>query len=511
MLRSLVCTCIFGLFAFGNFERQSAWAWQSADSFTVLVYNVENLFDADNVALFDDYKPDRYQPKDLVKKLKNITQVLANFNGGKGPEVILFQEFESDQTPGKTPFDYSAFLKSYSGTTVDAMLGKNINDTIRDLPVEALLLKSLTDAGLRPYNVSLGEYRPDPTGRIVAHINATFSQFPIVSTTTHQTEGARGILEVVHKVGGSQLITMNNHWKSGASNVDDEKIRLGNASTLRERVDQLLKSDPSADIVIGGDFNSQYNQAVVNSKMEQTAINGIAGSQGDEQAIQKPGGPSLYNLWHEVPVKQRGSDVYNERWGTLMQMMITRGLYDFSGTQYVDNSFTTAAVPNINAQAGSLVPISWESIDGMSGGFSDHLPVYANFKLVREGDKKRFMELSNPGKNDSPKELRAVDYAATAQAEPLRSIRELGTDAAIKSTDNLGHAFLVDATVSGDFPFRVKIFDEEYTVWAYNEKFRVDMYKRFPVGKPMKFLGEVGIHKGKWQFIVRDPSWLEVR
>ena len=70
---------------------------------------------------------------------------------------------------------------------------------------------------------------------------------------------------------------------------------------------------------------------------------------------------------------------------------------------------------------------------------------------------------------------------------------------------------MVEATVYCNLPFRIKVFEEEFTVWAYNEKFRVSIYNRYPIGKPMVFLGEVGVHKDKWQFIVRDPSWLEVK
>jgi hypothetical protein len=402
-------------------------------------------------------------------------------------------------------------MKSYSQTTVEAMLGDGLTDAVRDLPVQALLLKSLQDAGLSSYSIAMGEYRPDPTGRTVAHVNATFSQFPITRSMTHQTDGARGILEVMHDVGGSPLVTLNNHWKSGASNVDDEKIRLGNARTLRVRLDELLKADPAADIVIGGDFNSQYNQSATNAKMEQTAINDIAGSQGDEMAIRQLDGPQLYNLWHEVPLNRRGSDVYNQQWGTLIQIMITRGLYDFSGVQYVDNSLNIAAIENVNCQAGSRAPIRWQMIDGKSGGFSDHLPVYAQFKRVTEDAKDRYLPLSNPGTNDAPTELRSIDYAATAQAKPFRTVKSLGSDQAIKSIDNIGHAFLVEVTVSGNFPFRIKIFNEEFTVWAYDEKFRVNIYNRYPLEQSMVFLGELGVYKEKWQFIVRDPSWLEVK
>jgi Endonuclease/Exonuclease/phosphatase family len=488
----------------------SLYAQVADEKFVVVVYNVENLFDADEVALYDDYKPDRYRPTDMAKKIKNITQVLAHFRGGKGPNIILFQEFEADQTPGSQPVDYVGLLKKYSSTTVDAMLSGEVSRDVRDLPVEVLLLKSLQEAGLDRYEIAMGEYRPDPTGRTVAHVNATFSQFPIVKSTTHQTAGARGILEVVHQVHGNPLFTLNNHWKSGASNLEDETVRLGNARTLRARLDQILQQDPSADVIIGGDFNSQYNQKNMNPTMKQTAINDIAGSQGDELALLRTGGPSLYNLWFELAVDRRGSDVYQGNWGTLMQIMLTRGLYDYKGVQYVDNSFGVAALENLNAQPGTKVPFAWQSIDGLSGGFSDHLPIYAQFQVVKDNASSKYLQLQNPGTSNAPNVARAVDYAAAANAQSFEDVKSLGSDKKLRTLDNIGHIFKVDSKVSADFPFRVMIFEEEYTVWSHNEKFRVNMYQRFPVGSTMKFLGELGIHKGKWQFVVRDPSWLEV-
>lgn len=513
MNRLICASAAFGFaLVLGLFVNVTPLLAQSAnkDNFTVVVYNVENLFDADGVALYDDYKPENYKPKDLLTKVKNITRILAHFRDGKGPEIVLFQEFEADQTPSKAAFDYQAFLKQYGNTTVESMLSGNPSPEICDLPAEAFLLKSLKDAGLDSYNVSVGQYRPDPTGRTVAHVNVTFSQFPIVSTTTHQTDGARGILEVVHDVGGAKLITMNNHWKSGASNVEDEKVRVGNAKVLRARLDQILAQDPSADVVIGGDFNSQYNQSKTNSQMKETAINDIAGSQGNEMAIRKSGGPKLYNLWFELPVDKRGSDVYSDHWGTLMQVMITPGLYDYNGVQYVDNSFSVAALEDVNAQAGSLVPISWETVEGNGYGFSDHLPVVAKFRRVTENSKDRYLELSSPSIDDAPKNLRSIDYSFATKGKH-RTAKSLGSDQAIRKTENMGHLFYVEAMVSGEKPFRIKIFDEEYTVWSYNEKHRVNMYNRFPVGKPMNFLGELGVHKGKWQFIVRDPAWLDAK
>ena len=117
-------------------------------TFTVMVYNVENLFDIDGVSLFSDYEPDRYGPAKLATKLRNIAELVGDAGGITGPEVILFQEFEVDQTPDGSPFDYAAFLRRSKGRSVSDLLGERLDAKARDLPVEALLLKQFEDSGL---------------------------------------------------------------------------------------------------------------------------------------------------------------------------------------------------------------------------------------------------------------------------------------------------------------------------------------------------------------------------
>ena len=156
------------------------------------------------------------------------------------------------------------------------------------------------------------------------------------------------------------------------------------------------------------------------------------------------------------------------------------------------------------------MPIAWVSIDGVSGGFSDHLPIYAKFRVAGERNSNRFMSLDKPAVDNAPTKYRPVDYLAGLNGKPPTA-KSFTNDKGLRKIDHIGHVFLVESTVSGDFPFRIKIFEQEYTVWAFNEKFRVEMYKRYPVGTPMVFQGELGVHKGQWQFIVRDPQWLEIR
>ncbi len=478
------------------------------EDFYVVAYNVENLFDLDGISLFDDYRAEKYGPKHLLRKLQNLASLLKTVNGGKGPDIILFQEIEADQTPKSGPFDYRGFLKKYALTSLEQMLtSKTLSDEIKDLPAEAWLLKALSDSGLGEFNVAVAEFRPDPT-RTVAHVNATFSKFPIVETRTHQSNGARGALEVVHKIDGHRLHTFNNHWKSGATDPESEKIRLGNAQVVRDRLASILTENPAADIILGGDFNSQYNQSQAVPALTKTALNDILGSRGDEAAMVSDQEIVLYNLWYELPVEQRGSDVYRDQWGTLMQLIISRGLYNQHGIQYHDNSFGVLAVEGLNAQRGTGMPIRWVFGEDDGGGFSDHLPIYARFHVVNVNAPRRYIEIQSPGNEATgTAKLRWVDYKAALKVEHP-SVHDLAGDNEIKDFSKLGHIFRVKGKVSGEKPLRIRIFEDDYNLWAFDVEMRRAIYAKLTVGAEFDIIAELGIHEGQWQFVIRDLAWL---
>lgn len=475
-----------------------------------MAYNVENLFDIDGVAIFDDYKSPKYGPKQFLVKLRNHAKVLATVNQGRGPEIVLFQELEGDQTPSPHPLDYRAILEKYRDMPLESMLTEPISNEIKDLPAEVFMLKALKEAGLADYYVSVAAFRPDPTGRDVAHVNATFSQFPIAKSRTHQSNGARGTLEVVHQLGDHQLYTFNSHWKSGASNPAEETIRIGNAKVLRDRLNQILGEDASADIVLGGDFNSQYNQLQRFPSMRRTAMNSMLKSQGDELAIQDTRPLDLYNLWYELPPDRRTSDAYQGYWGTLMNLMITRGLYDHRGVQYVDNSFQVLAIENVNAQAGSGLPIRWRSVNGNGTGFSDHLPILAKFQILSDNDANSFVQLIKPGvEGDSSFETKGIKSSFKINPLTITKTKEIGSDEAIQKLELLGHVFLVDAEIVAEKPMRIKLFQDEFKLWSFDEQIRLQIYDKFPVGAKVRFYGELDFHEGMWQFLIHDADWLE--
>ena len=138
--------------------------------------------------------------------------------------------------------------------------------------------------------------------------------------------------------------------ESGAGNPAMENTRLGNAKTVRDRLDQILQENPKADVIIGGDFNTQYNQGQRYSFMTKTAIPGCFRFSRGRSHVQGEGKPDLYNLWFDLPPDQRFSDEYNGEWGTLIQVLVTRGLGDGKGVDYVPGTFHQVRVAGVNSR-----------------------------------------------------------------------------------------------------------------------------------------------------------------
>lgn len=489
-------------------------ATAAAREFSVLTYNVENLFDADKVAIFDEYaetgSPDAYNPAKALRKIQNIASVLKTFNNGAGPEVVCFNEIEIDFTPDSSASDHAAFLEKYRGTTVDKMLTTELNDEIRGVPAEALLLKYLEDNGMTGYRVVVGADKPDlaavgsedrETHR-KAQKSAVFTKFPVLETRSHPTPDARDILEVKLDVDGHPLTVFVNHWKSRASDLAAENSRRFNAKTLRDRLEQIFAENPSADVLLAGDFNSHYNQTQAFPHLGRTAVNDVLGSQGDELKTALAKDLSIYNLWYELPRKERYSDEFKGVWGTLMQKMVTPGLYDQNGVQYVDNSFSVVRLDGINRHTELGLPHRWSNA-GEGSGTSDHFPIVARFRTVEDADPSARIAPEKPGKEDATDEPLRVGYE---KLSPGR-VPALTSQVAKSADEHVGELFRVAAMVTSRRPLAVEAFGSEFLLWSPDE----DLLKRmrgFAKGDKVEFLGELGLHKGKWQFVVHSPQWL---
>ena len=496
--------CLFGILLIGLLLPLLA----SARPFIVLVYNVENLFDADSQAMFEDYQPARYSRQHVLTKVKNVAEIVSRFENGRGPDIILFQELEMDISNSDEVPNYEAILSRYSRVTIDEMLGDKFDEAVADLPSEALLMKAMADRGLTGYHVVRGEnVRSEDTKRGMAQKCAVFTRFPVKKAISHPTFNARAIQEVQVTVDGELLYLFNNHWKSGASSTKTEPVRVRNAQTLRTRLDEIFKDDPHADVIIGGDFNSQYNQKVRYKKMKPTALNDVLGSQGNELAIRGKS-RDLYNLWFELPTEERGSDTYKGEWGTLMQVIISRGLYDLRGVQYVDNSFGVAKIAGLNIYDTGL-PNRW-SFDGSGGrGYSDHLPIFAKFITVNDDRADRYISLRNPSEDTGLASVNKIDYSKLDLENISVTMDRIPEGSSLRQEAFIGKIVRVDGKVAKGSRLKVVIRNDVYDIWSFSSPLRKKLRVDYETGDTMRFYGELGLYKGRWQFVVRDASWVK--
>ena len=476
--------------------------------FTVMAYNVENLADVDRVAPYDDYvevpdDPNSYGPSKMAKKLKTIATVMKSVGNGIGPDVVILNELEADHTPESTVTDVSAFLEKYSQTTYEKMLSTELNDELRGLPAEVWLLKALEDEGLKGYTVIVADVPGDAQKHQDAITNGLLTRFPIVSKKTWETPSARGILETKLQVGDSTFTVMGNHWKSGAGNPAMENTRLGNAKTVRDRLDQILQEDPKSDVIRGGDFNTQYNPGPRYSFMTKTAIQDVLGSQGDAAMFKGEGKPDLYNLWFDVPPDQRFSDEYNGEWGTLIQILVTRGLGDGKGVDYVPGSFHHVRVPGVNSHEPLGLPWRWTNY-GPGWGASDHFPVIATFRV---GSNASSNGLALPQTSLPQKEAVKVGFDKIDRSK-LRNSSVLKNATPEDLAKAMGEFFVVEGTLSKIRPLEIDVDGKPYSLHSFDKNLK-DAIRAMAKGSQVKIVGELGLFKGKLQFVIRDSSWIK--
>ncbi len=499
MMRALFRVCLLA------FSLSAA----SARPFTVVAYNVENLFDLDGAGGYEDYQPANYTRAHALTKLQNIARVVAKFDGGRGPDVLLLSEIETDKTPGPGAPDYDALLARFAGTTLADMLGAKFTAAVGDLPAEALLAKALADAGMTGYRIVSGEDLTAAGSERKQEIkNVIFTRLPVKRAKSHPTLDARAILEVQVEVDGAPLYLFANHWKSGAGDAATETTRAANARTLRARLDEIFQADPNADVIIGGDLNSHHNQKQRYPAMKTTGLNDVLRSQGNELAI-RGAQRDLYNLWFELPAAERGSDTYRGEWGTLMHLIISRGLYDFRGVQYVDNSFSVAKFPGLNADAQGL-PVRWSFEGPRGGGFSDHFPVAARFVTVTEGRADRYLPVG--GASVERPDDAAVRKIARVAVDPVKEAlaqEGLPPGTSIRTDAYKGKVFRVQGRVAAGSRLAVEFRGETYDVWSYDEALRTKLRADFKEGAEVRFYGELGQYRGRWQFVIQEATWVK--
>ena len=308
--------------------------------YTVLSYNVENLFDTiDDPKIPDEeflpesekkWTNERYQ-----KKIDDLAKVISEVNPLETPEIVGLVEIENQ------------------GVLEDLIRTNALKDHHY-----AIIHEESPD--YRGIDVAL-LYRKDAFTEIM------HETLPVVfpEDTAFKT---RDILHVVGKIRNKTVHVFVNHWPSRIGGDDKtEPKRLLAASVLKKRVDLVLTLDPNAHIIIMGDMNDEP----ANNSLQETLGANLPGS-----------GAKLVNLMMPDDMAGLGTYFYSGNWNMLDNLVVSSEMINGKQMKVENQKGNIYSSPWMiyTNKNGDKTPNRSYVGNKYVGGVSDHFPVY--FKMI---------------------------------------------------------------------------------------------------------------------------------
>ncbi|HEX2396406.1 MAG TPA: endonuclease [Bacteroidales bacterium] len=317
------------------------------ESFKIMFYNVENLFDTRDDSLTDD---DNFTPAGalhwtkgrLSDKLNKISKVILAAGEWQPPAIIGMCEIENRQV---------------------------LNELVFNTPLSKF-----------SYKIIHGD-SPDERGIDVALIHDSkrvrISHFSLIRVSGNGLL-TRDILYARSIIQSDTFHVFINHWPSRSSGqLETEEYRMTAAKVLRYAVDSVLTKSPLAKIIIMGDFNDDpENESLVKGLRSQTV-------QGDYEA------GILYNLSSSPKGSVNGTLKYLGNWNLFDQMIVSGSLLNNPGGWHINPDcykiFYNSFMLETDEMYNGVKPFRTYNGYRYKGGFSDHLPVL--IELTRFSDR----------------------------------------------------------------------------------------------------------------------------
>lgn len=316
------------------------------EEFTVMFYNVENLFDTVDHPVFDDdeftpsgsklWSQERYE-----KKLDDLARVILSLPGKEMPGIIGFAEVENERV---------------------------LNDLIQQRGLRRVGYKVILVEGDDPRGIDCGMiYRPD-------QFTYKFHRMIEVNDLSGKDYPLREILHV-HGDGpdGNPLHIFINHWKSRRGGVKEtEHLRVSSAITLRRVLDRLLSTESEPRAIVMGDLNDEPTNKSVYDVLH-------AGNKRKNILLN-----DAYNLFYDIHNMDMGGTLnYRGNWQMYDQIIVSYSLLNqekglsttFTGGEILKEEWMLYH----DERNDIKVPNRTYGGDNYYGGISDHFPVYVTF------------------------------------------------------------------------------------------------------------------------------------
>lgn len=363
----LVSCCL--LLACSSCLNPAAAAGKSPRKFSLMSYNVQTLFDPlDNGNEYSDFLLSAGSWSEAVYRQRlRALAVLVEAAVKDGPDILVLVEIENETVLA----DFAAQLGGY------------------------------------PYLVCA----PDSASALRCGL---LSRFPVRAARAHLAEvpsavsAPRYMLEVELDVYGLPLLVLAAHWKSKLGGAAETELQRQEAALLAAAVlRQRLAERPGLAYVLAGDLNENPDEYSRAGKSYTTALMPCAAGNGPwlrlcsdstlvanttaaesnvSTTITAPSEPAgysgnspepvsllLYSPWDEAGGYSYRYGGLDERIDHLLFAPSMLSSHPAAEPALLFQSFS--AQPPSFAVSESGTPLAWRS--GQSGGYSDHLPVYA--------------------------------------------------------------------------------------------------------------------------------------
>ena len=329
---------------------------QDSYRFRVVSYNVENLFDYQHDSLKNDYEflPDAVRHWDrqkYQKKLDDLGRVIIATGEWTPPALVGLCEVENEH----------------------CLTDLTRNSVLKEAGYRYAMTESPDQRGI---DVALLYQR-----EVFKPVNVNTYRIPPLSKTRNAT---RDILHVTGELPNHSLLDVfvcHLPSRSGGEK-ESEPYRLLAAGVLKQAVDSLMQARKNAQIIIMGDFNDYHNNRSVT---EVVGAKNISTLKADKK--------TLYHLLaaKETAKKDYGSYRYHGEWNSLDHLIVNGRLLRQKGSFHImpadDGFFVKADVFKADFlledddRYGGKLPFRTFSGVKYKGGYSDHLPIFADFIL----------------------------------------------------------------------------------------------------------------------------------
>lgn len=322
-------------------------------TFRIASYNVENLFDCRHDSMKNDYEflPNAVRHWNYTKykkKLDNIARVITAVGGWTPPALVALCEVENDSVMRD--------LTRYSA--------------LREADYRYVMTQS-----------------PDERGIDVALIYQR-NLFKLISyqslSVGKPQKNSRSTRDILHVSGlilsKDTLDVFVAHFPSRSGGAkESEPYRILAAQRLKEAADSISRIRNRAQIIILGDFNDYPNNKSVQQILKAEAPPLVSDSLHSQ---------SLYHLLARKTDTQKnfGSYKFQGEWGLLDHIIVSGTLLQKDSPLYTDEAnadlFRPPFLLTEDKKYGGKQP--FRTYYGMKyqAGYSDHLPVWASFRLT---------------------------------------------------------------------------------------------------------------------------------